>query len=698
MWLGDFSGNSMTELTAEHVMVLQRQLISEVRRYNEVLDQERLTLGRELSFREAKRISTETAIFGPTGVRTIVSAFNLAARLLEDTDGLAVSVRLRQPKGSDLAPTRGIGSADPNKVLTPHQIATLEKALGRELLRYDNARNRFARELSTADFKNGVYPRRSPQLDLERYFGINGFREHSMPEIARLNGLSKNSDGNIAYRIRRFLAKEIGADRAAEIIKLRGQFHYLMSKKKFAKVEASREYILSLLPPQLRDERRSRGIFIQQYFGLTGFRIHSLPKIACNGSLPNAKTANYHIREGLVCLVGAIKARRLLALRERLRHYLTRAIKAQALRLQLCVARRISALVKLPSKPATKVHVTEGRRIVEINFHAGKTWGHEGLSEWIPCVDSFGEIAQDAIRVAQRLTSDLRKVADGDIKNLLFILPRNSFDSATVLTDKFLQRYIYCGKENQNRGVLHRYNLESLSNFSFHHARHTHSTHMIEAGGTIQDVARYLGHNTFAGSTTMAGTFYLAGGTDAMREVTADALRKGAATGQIFDAVARLKIEAIGPAAKGVRVPPNQLSFQEARERLLYADVIEDIPIEPSEAAKLIEQKTVFNVTRYGGCLLQATSGPCPTANPCPIGIQPRGVEPQPGCGCKYLVLLPHSIEQLGADISIMEAQLIEMGGENWAGWRSHIQGKLDHYRSLLEIAMSLNESSEKTN
>src|SRR6185436_7954529 len=186
-------------------------------------------------------------------------------------------------------------------------------------------------------------------------------------------------------------------------------------------------------------------------------------------------------------------------------------------------------------------------------------------------------------------------------------------------------------------------NLEELSGFSFHHVRHTHSTHMIEAGGTIQDVARYLGHTTFGGSTNNAGTFYLAGGTAAMRLRVAEALRKGSATGFMFDGVARLKIEGLSITAKSAPVRPNELSFEQARNRILKADIVDYVPMDPAEAAQLYKQKIVFNVTRYGGCLLQATSGPCPTANPCPIGIQSLNSEPLPGCGCKYLVLVPDS-------------------------------------------------------
>jgi hypothetical protein len=215
---------------------------------------------------------------------------------------------------------------------------------------------------------------------------------------------------------------------------------------------------------------------------------------------------------------------------------------------------------------------------------------------------------------------------------------------------------------------------------------------MIEEGGTIQDVAHYLGHITFNGSTTMAGVFYLAGGTESMRQQTANALRSGAATGLQFDGIARIKTEAMDEQAKNAPVLPNQLSFEQARQRVLSGDILDEVPVDSAEAVKLMNQKVVFNVTRYGGCLLQASGGHCPTANLCPIGIIEKGEQPVSGCGCKYLVLLPHSVEQLAADLNVMKAQLNEMSGDEWAGWRVHTQAKINHWSVMLETATSLNK------
>ena len=696
-WLADFIGPSIAQLTTEHAMMLQSKLAAEVTRHNDSMEEVRLRLGREPSFREGRRIRTELGLFGPDGIRTVITAFNLAATLSEEIDDLIVAVRLQKPKTTASEIIRGIGSADPNKILSPRQIAELERALGRELRRYEKARSRILKELGQLDVRNGIAEKPGPLFDLQRYFGINGFREHSTSEITRLKGLSPNSDGNIHIRIRGFLSQRIGSEKAAEILHLRSKFANLRRQKRFVEVEASKQYILGILSATDLNIWDPKVLFLEKYFGLNGSRIHSVPAIATQFEIKTVRV-HYHVRQRLISLVGKTKASRLLAIRRKLRYYLSRAIKAQAVRLQLCVARRISAVLEVPAEPKTKVHVTEGRRIVEIQFRTRKTWGDEGLSEWVPCVDTFGKIAEDAIRVTQRLTNILREVAPEDAKELLFIIPNNSFDSAVPLSDSVLHTYIYSSEKHKERCLVRRYDLKGLSSFSFHDIRHTHSTHMIEAGGTVQDVAQYLGHTNITGSATMAGTFYLAGGTEAMRERTANALRSGAATGHIFDGIARLKIEAMGGEAKKTSVPPNQLSFEQARHRILSADIIEAIPIEPAEAANLLNQKVVFNVTRAGGCLLQATSGHCPTSNPCAIGILPKGAEPTLGCGCKYLVILPHSAENLTSDIAIMEAQLAEMVGEEWAGWRSHIEAKREHYRSLLEVAMSLNGPCEKTN
>jgi hypothetical protein len=692
-WLRDFKGISIAELSYDHETILQTHLAGALTQYNDTLEKASLKIGRELSFRESKRVSTEAKLLGPKSISNCVSTFNAAARLIEEVDGLAVSIRLQNPRAVNNAEShRMIGSADPNKVLAPEQIAELERALGRDLQRYKKARALIDRELDGLDFNNIEKKRPDPIFDLERYFGLNGFREHTSQEIATLRGLSPNGGVNVVQLIKRFLSKKLGTVLADELMRLRSQFRLLRGQKRSDELSAAREYILSVLATADLSFQEPKAFCLERYFGVHGFRVHSAPAISKQLGVKSKDSIFYYVHEGLFSLVGENKGKRLLAVRHRLRYYLTRAIKAQVLRLQIGVARRISAVLEIPIKPKMRIRMLEARRVVEIQFRAGKTWGDEGLKEWVPCVDKFGEIAEDAIRTAQMLTKDLRLVSPETTREKLFIIPDNSFENVVPLSEKVFHEYIFTNQKGKDGGILRRWALDGLLDFETHHLRHTHATHMIEEGGTIHDVAHYLGHTTFNGSTTMAGVFYLAGGTERMRQQTAKALRNGAATGLQFDGIARMKTEAMDEQAKSAPVPPNQLSFEQARQRVLSGDILDEVPVDSAEAVKLMNQKVVFNVTLHGGCILQASGGHCPTANPCPIGIVAIGEQPLLGCGCKYLVLLPHSADQLAADLNVMEAQLNEMSGEEWAGWKVHIQAKMNHWGVLLETAKSLNK------
>lgn len=692
-WLKEFEGSSIADLSYDHATILQTQFTNELTHYNDVLEEATLGNGRPLSFRESKKVCLKSKLLGPKGISDCVSTFNVAAWLVEEIDGVVVAIRLQKPRAVNITDSiRTVGSADPNKVLTSEQIAELEWALGQDLRRYEKARALIDSKLCDLNFNDIKKKRPNLIFDLERYFGLNGCREHTAPEIAALRGLSPNGKVNVTLCIKRFLSKRLGVDLAVEVMRLRRQFYLLREQKRFDELAAARKYVLNILATADLSFHEPNAFCIERYFGLHRCRVHSASAIAKQLGVMSRESVLKYVHDGLISLVGKVRGKRLLAIRARLLYYLTRAIKAQALRLQISVARRISAVLEIPVVPKTKVQMFEARRVVEIRFRAGKTWGDEGLNEWVPCVDKFGEIAEDAIHTAQELTKDLRHVSSEEGRELLFIIPHRSFENAVPLSPAVLHEYIYTNQKGKDGGILRRYVLEGLLDFETHHIRQTHATHVVEEGGTIQDVAHYLGHTTFSGSTTMAGVFYLAGGTESMRQLTAKALRRGAATGLQFDGIARMKIELMGEQAKNAPVPPNQLSFEQAKQRVLTGDILDEVPVGPAEAVGLLNQKIVFNTTRYGGCLLQACGGHCPTSNPCPIGIVANGEQPSLGCGCKYLVLLPHSVEQLSSDLSVMDAQLAKMSGDEWAGWRVHIQVKRKHWAALLETAMSLNE------
>lgn len=691
-WLPKFTAKSIDCLTSKHEALLNKRLKDELDRSNDVLENASAEAGSPIRVRQRRQVCKDAQVIGPKTVCSFVSAVNLAVRLSEEIDGLDISVRLEVPRAADdEISQRGVGSADPARVLTPEQVAELERALSQDLRRYRKARVIIDRNLSGLNLATRKPGKPDPIFDVERYFGLNGHREHKAVEVAALRGLSSAGSTNVPQLIRRFLSKRIGPELATKIVKLRSRFPLLEAQKKFEELEADRRYIHDVLGRLNLTSTNENKYCLERYFGLNGFRPHSLSAIAKQLNLQTERSVFYRVHESLVTLVGETKAKRLLAVRDRLLYYLTRAIKAQAIRVQLSAARRISAVLDLPVTPRIKVHTDEARRIVEVQFRAGKTWGDEGIEEWVPCVDKYGEIAEDAINTAQELTKDLRLVAQEDDSEVLFIIPDNSFECAVRLTDKVLHEYIYTNQKGKDAGILRRYGLENLKDFELHDVRVTNATLMMEAGATIQDVSRYLGHFAVNGSTTMAAVFYVAGGTPAMRQRTADVLRRGAATGFYFDAVARLKIEAMGDGAKSLPVLPNQLSYEEARQRISTADIVEDIPFSVDEAVRLFDQKVMVNVNATGGCLLQATSGHCNTANPCAIGIVRIGEDPIPGFGCKYLVLMPHSVDQLGDDVAVMNALLEKMTGDEYAVRRAHTIAKRDHWLTLIERAKSLN-------
>lgn len=696
-WLPEFKGESIDCLTSEHRALLNRRLRDELDRFTEVLDNATLEAKTQLSLRRRRQVCREAQVIGPKAIRCFVSAFNLAVRLSEEIDGLDISVRLEIPRGTDEGRfQRGIGSADPARVLTPEQVAELEWALSRDLRRYQKARAIIDRTLNGLDLNVRKRGKPDPIFDLERYLGLNGHKEHKATEVAALRGLSRAGNMNVPQLIRRFLSKTIGPELAAKVVKLRSRFPVLEKQKKFEELEANRRYIHDVLGKLNLAPTNENKYCLERYFGLNGYRPHSLSAIAKQLNKQSERGVIYRVRESLIFLIGETKAKRLLAIRGKLLYYLTRAIKAQAMRVQLSVARRISAVLDLPVTPHIKVQTIEARRIIEVLFRAGKTWGDEGIEEWIPCVDKYGEIVEDAIKTTQELTKDLRRIAHKKDGELLFIIPDNSFECAVRLTTKVLHEYLYTNQKGKDTGILRRYALQNLKDFEPHDIRVTNSNLMMGAGATIHDVSKYLGHFTLDGSTTMAGAFYVAGGTPEMRQRTAEEIRRGAATGLQFDAVARIKIEVMGEWAKKLPVPPNQLSYGEARQRINTSDIIEDIPIDEEEAVRLLDQKVVVNVTAEGGCLLQATSGPCPTANPCAIGIVRIGEDPIPGFGCKYLVLMPHSVDQLSREVAVMNAQLGEMKGDEYAAWRAHTEAKRDHWLRLIEKAQSLGTLMEE--
>jgi hypothetical protein len=690
-----FQISSIEMLTAIHAKRIQDYLITQQALQDEALEKAAAVKGRPLNQRERRQVTISSGC----GVKTrsrLIALFNSAVAITQEIDCLSVNCHIIDPcVEANLTLLPSVGSADSQKVLSPEQIAILDRAARREAHRYLKARGLITAAFSRVDLGTLAGREIDPTFLVERYFGLNGHREHTQQEIGAIRGLSPTAHGNVGRLIRQFLTERLGQTSAVKIMALRRKFGLLTRKGRLSELETAREYIHNCLKNADLTWIEPNRLCLELYFGLSGHQPHSLVEVGKLIGCATEKGPHFRIHSSLTRLFGERTGKRIFAIRDGLLRYLTRSIKAQAVRLQLGAARRIEALLRLPAQPVMRVGNLEGRRVVEITFRAGKTWGDEGMPEAIPFVEVFGEIAEDAIRTTQELTRDLRNIAPEGLKDRLFLIPDKSFHRVTDLSPSVLQAFIFTGQEGRDKGILQRNDLEGLEGFQFHDIRKTHATRIVEEGGSLQDVARYLGHNVVGGNTSMAGVWYVAGGTDAMRKQAVNEIRRGAATGRQFDVIARLQLESMGEQAKRADIPPNQLSFEEAKRRILTEDILEEVPVSPDEAVLLLKQKIVINITRYGGCMLSATSGLCPTANACPIGIDAETPEVNKGCGCKYQVIMPHTADQLEEDLRIMTAQVAEMSGDEWYFWRTHILIRIQIWQSQLEIAQSLQRLME---
>lgn len=356
---------------------------------------------------------------------------------------------------------------------------------------------------------------------------------------------------------------------------------------------------------------------------------------------------------------------------------LNNAIKGQALQLQLATARRRGAVVCLPLEPHVKTLDVEGEKsVVNVLVPAFKLHGDQGAEEWVPCPGLFGDLALDAIRTAQELTAEFRDLASPDVRGLLFITLGQS-NRPVALEGKFLQQYLN-SDWRWTPGIVQRYGIKGGEHVTTHYFRHTNATRIVENGGSVLLAARYLGHVVTNLNPLMARLFYVAGGTEGMRNRTVRELEHGAAQGLRFDAVARVATHAAGPEAEAADVPPNQLPFEEAIRRIRRDNIVEDLPNDEEMVDALLQSGMVINLTRYGGCILQATSGPCPTSEKCPIGLYPEAPETHAGRGCPHQVLMPHALNALQEDIALMEVQLeLYRKDPSYAFWLKRLERKL---------------------
>ena len=188
-----FVGNTviltLAELNEGQVTSVQNRLAAELQRYAKAIEDASTPSGEPPTFRTLKAICRKSELHGPKSASNMVSAFNLAATMSEEVDGIAVPHRLQIPRDSnDSDLPRPVGSADPRKVLRIDQIADLELALGRDLRSYEKARAIIQRSLHDFNCTSLKGRRPDPIFDLEHYMGLNGHRQHTAAEVAALRG------------------------------------------------------------------------------------------------------------------------------------------------------------------------------------------------------------------------------------------------------------------------------------------------------------------------------------------------------------------------------------------------------------------------------------------------------------------------------------------------------------------------------
>jgi integrase len=349
-----------------------------------------------------------------------------------------------------------------------------------------------------------------------------------------------------------------------------------------------------------------------------------------------------------------------------------RAVMAMALKLQFLAARRAGATVLLPVEPKlekTGVELEDGttQPVVHIWFRAYKMHGELGAPEPIPFPGYFGEVALDAVEKAKALHGEMASAAPAESRDLLFLQwtkekQENKARSKAMtrpLTESRLQMYFNSNSQTIP-GLVQRYGIEGGEHLSLHDTRGTMATELVSQGGSLVLAARYLGHITSEGDNSlMAKLFYLAGGTPEQRERMKQSIERGTASGIVFNAFARAATALVGGETEAAPVPPNELTYEQAilRIRQRAVEVIEDEFTRDAVIA-LLEQGLVIQFTSYGGCILPAKTGPCPTAEKCPIGTEPESPETLAGKGCPYQVLMPHARDHLVQEIAMMGAKI----------------------------------------
>lgn len=290
---------------------------------------------------------------------------------------------------------------------------------------------------------------------------------------------------------------------------------------------------------------------------------------------------------------------------------LSKAIRAQATILAVCVGRRVAAICNTKLNIRTeRVEWTnecgQKEKVVLVRFREMKV---RNVDEDVACPDAFGELAINAINTAKELTSELR-ANNPQWGEYLFLVPtRIPRKGARVLQVRQLNSYLN-GQRDGHLGICQRYNISS-QRITTHNFRATRATNVWMGGLQVHEVSYDLGHV----NSDMTIRHYIVGRDEDRRRLQ-DCMDKGALSGAFEDMVAGREMVQMRLGRRHVEI--------------------------------MRKQGRVLSPTRYGYCSLPAASGPCPRTTPCYIGPAANGG------GCDYHVLSPDALAALKEDRELL--------------------------------------------
>jgi hypothetical protein len=324
-----------------------------------------------------------------------------------------------------------------------------------------------------------------------------------------------------------------------------------------------------------------------------------------------------------------------------------RAIKAQATILAICAGRRAASIcnthfdVKTSAvKWATETGQEEHG--VMVRFKELKI---RNIYEDVFCPGAFGDLAINAIKTAKELTQELRQ-RDTRWKDYLYIIPAQKRNKVSVLRPSQMNRYL--NGEGDFPGLLKRYNIPGAK-ITIHNFRATRATNAWVGGLQVHEVAYDLGHL----SAEMTVRHYIVGNEESRR---------------------RLQFLMNHGAIRGIM------------EECSGGQEIIEARIGKRHVEILKRQGRMLTPTRYGYCALPASSGPCPTANPCYLG--PGGCD-----GCDHHVLSPDALPALEEDKEVLETNISSYADD--PGYRAWVENQRNQLK-VVELNIARATSLDK--